>query len=429
MDDETVREVVRVLTTEPLCPVGATGIQGVFERRFADLHGRRFALATNGGTAALMLSVHGAEVQPGDEVIGSPFTWGASVSCALQCGAIPIFADVDEETFTLDPQSVERRITPRTRAIVVVHIFGGPADMNGLLDVARRHGLALIEDCAQATGAFYRGKRVGALGDFGAFSLQASKNLTGGEGGILICDDRRMYERAMSLGTHPQRLVAELELEEFRSRIDSLAFNFRMHTASAAIANQQIPHLDDWTEKRNRNARRLYERVRELRFLRIPLLPDEAEGSRHGFYHIPFTLREGALPIDRELFCQALRAEGVPAEPYVRIPLHLRRRIQERDYLGRAFPWSLVDDPPTYARGDCPVAEALCKVEWQVKASLHMDAPDLVDEIAEAIARVGESAVTIAEADRAGKIPGRTAQKKEGAETAPSPSVSPSGGD
>jgi dTDP-4-amino-4,6-dideoxygalactose transaminase len=356
-----------------------------------------------------MLSVHGSGVEPGDEVIVSPFSWGASVSCALQCAAIPVFADVDANTFNLDPPSVEERVTERTRAIVAVHLFGGPADMDGLTEVARRHGLAVIEDCAQAAGARYRGRRVGSIGEFGAFSLQASKNLTGGEGGILICDDRRMYERAMSLGTHPQRLVAELELPEFRSRIDSLAFNFRMHTASAAIANAQLPRLDAWTAERNRNARDLYARVSGLPFLRNPPLLDESEGTLHAFYHVPFTLRPGALPIDRELFCRALRAEGVPAEPYVRVPLHLRPRIQHHDYLGRGFPWSLAKEPPRYARGDCPVAEALCEVEWQVKASFHEPCPALMAEIAEAIAKVGEQAASLAEAARAGRLPSASA--------------------
>jgi dTDP-4-amino-4,6-dideoxygalactose transaminase len=198
--------------------------------------------------------------------------------------------------------------------------------------------------------------------------------------------------------------VAELELPEFRAKIDSLAFNFRMHTAAAAIANAQLDHLDEWTAQRNRNARDLYERVRALPFLRIPPLPDETEESLHGFYHVPFTLRPGVLPIDRDLYCRALQAEGVPAEPYVRIPLHLRPRMQNHDYIGRGFPWSLVEDPPRYARGDCPVAEGLCDVEWQVKASLHEPAPELVGEIAAAIEKVGQNADLLADAERTGKL-------------------------
>lgn len=390
IDDEVIREVTRVLTGEPLCPVGNTGIQGEFENRFASLHGQRFALATNGGTAALMLSVHGAGVLPGDEVICSPFTWGASIACAMQCGAIPVFADIEASSFALDPASVRERITPRTAAIVVVHLFGYPADLEGLLAVAEEHDLPLIEDCAQATGAYYRGRRVGTWGAFGAFSLQASKNLTGGEGGILICDDRENYERAMSMGTHPQRLVAELELPHYRERIDSLAFNFRMHTASAAIANAQLDHLDEWTEMRGTNARRLYDAVADLPYLQVQEPP--GEGSRHGYYHIPFRYVPGVLPIDRDRFVEALVAEGAPAGLYVKIPFHLRPRIQNRDWMGRGFPWSLSDDPPTYKEGDCPVAEEAGRVEWQIKASLHEDTPGLMAEIASAIRKVGECA-------------------------------------
>jgi dTDP-4-amino-4,6-dideoxygalactose transaminase len=407
IDSAVIDEVVRVLTGEPLCPVGNTGIQGEFENAFARYCGRRFALATNGGTAALMLSVHGSGVLPGDEVIVSPFTWGASVACVLQCGAIPIFADVDPDTFGLDPEAVRARITPRTAAIVVVHLFGCPAELDPLLEVARAHDLAVIEDCAQAAGARYRGRRIGSMGDFGAFSLQASKNLTGGEGGVLVCDDRRMYERAMSLGTHPQRLVAELQLDEFRRKIDSLAFNFRMHTASAAIANAQLPHLDEWTELRHRNAHRLYDAARDLPFLEVPRGPDEDAGSLHAFYHVPFLLAPGALPIDRDLFVRALQAEGVPAGPYVGTPLYLRPRLQNRDYLGRGFPWSLHEDPPDYALGDCPVAEELCQREWQIKASLHEDVPDLVDQLARAIAKVGARAGELARAAERDALPSR----------------------
>ena len=404
INDEVIREVTRVLTSEPLCPVGATGIQGEFEKRFASFHERRFALATNSGSAALMLSVHGAGVEPADEVIVSPFTWGASISCVLQCAAIPIFADIDPNTFALDAESVRARITPRTRAVVVVHLFGQPAEMESLLAVAREHDIAVIEDCAQAAGGLYRGRRLGSLGDFGAFSLQASKNLTGCEGGILICDDRRTYERAMSLGTHPARLVAELELDEFRQKIDSLAYNFRIHTAAAAIANAGLEHLDDWTQQRNRSALQLYAAVRELPYIQIPELPDPAAGSRHAFYHVPFLYVPDVLPLERDLFCAALRAEGVPAEHYVGVPFHLRPRFQNRDWLGRGFPWSLAEHAPEYARGDCPVAEALCEREWQIKASFHEDMPELMAQIALAIANVGEAADEIAEAASRGTL-------------------------
>lgn len=392
IDDAVIREVTRVLKGEPLCPVGNTGIQGEFENRFAAYHGRRFALATNGGTAALMLSLHGAGVLPGDEVIVSPFTWGASIACAMQCGGIPVFADIERNSFALDPESVRARVTPRTRAIVLVHLFGYPADLDPILELARELDLSVIEDCAQAAGAYYRGQRVGARGDFGAFSLQASKNLTGGEGGILICDDRERYERAMSMGTHPQRLVAELELPEFRRRIDSLAFNFRMHTASAAIANAQLDQLEGWSELRRRNALRLYDSLKGLPFLRAQEPPDEAQGSRHAYYHIPFLYVPGVLSIDRDRLVAALEAEGVPAGTYVKVPFHLRPRIQNRDWMGRGFPWSLAENPPEYRRGDCPVAEELCERELQIKASFHEDAPELMDQIASAFHKVADHA-------------------------------------
>ncbi len=394
IDEKTLREVERVLSSEPLCPVGNDGIQGEFENHFARVHGRRFALATNGGTAALMLSVHGSGVLPGDEVICSPFTWGASIACVLQCAALPVFADVDANSYALDPASIRACITPRTRAIVIVHLFGYPADLDPVLELAREHGLRVIEDCAQATGALYKGRRVGSLGDFGAFSLQASKPLTGGEGGILVCDDRELYERAMSMGTHPVRLEKELELPEFRRRIDSLAFNFRMHTASAAIANSQLPRLDEWTEQRARSASRLYAALGGLPYLRVQRPPAEPD-SRHAYYHVPFRYVPGVLPIDRDRFVEALQAEGVPAGLYVRVPFHLRRRIRDHDWMGRGFPWSLVPDPPTYREGDCPEAERAAREEWQIKCSLHQEDPELLDQFARAIRKVGEQAALL----------------------------------
>lgn len=388
VDAEALAEITRVITQETLCPVGAEGTQGEFERNFAAMHGRKFGLAVNGGTAALMLALHGAGVQPGDEVIASPFTWGASVSCILQNFAIPIFADIDPDTFTLDPKSIEAKITPRTKAIVVVHIFGFPADMTAIMEVANRHHLAVVEDCAQAHLAKHAGRMVGSFGTVGAFSLQASKNLTGGEGGILICDDREVFERAMSMGTHPQRLVAELELPEFRDKIDSLAFNYRMHSMSAALANSQLKYLEEWTLARNRNARRLYEDVADLPYVGIPR--DLPETERHAYYNVPFTYKPGVLPLSRDEFVQALKAEGVNVGVYVRTPLYLRPRFQNHDYFGRGYPWTLSHEPIAYREGDCPVAELMAKVEFQVGGNYYTDEPQLMAQIGAAMRKVGE---------------------------------------
>ena len=393
VDEETLAEITRVITEETLCPVGAEGTQGEFERSFAEMHGRKYGLAVNGGTAALMLALHGAGVQPGDEVIASPFTWGASVSCILQNLAIPIFADIDPNTFTLDPASIEAKITPRTKAVVVVHIFGFPADMTRIMEVADRHGLAVIEDCAQAHGGMHAGRLLGSWGTVGAFSLQASKNLTGGEGGILICDDRELLERAMSMGTHPQRLYAELVLPEFREKIDSLAFNYRMHSMSAAMANSQLKYLEQWTLARGRNAQRLHDEVRDLPYVNVP--DQLLETERHAYYNIPFTYQPGVLPLSRDEFVEALKAEGVQGNVYVRVPLYLRPRFQNHDYFGRGYPWAIADEPVVYRKGDCPVAERLADVEFQVSGNYYEDAPVLMRQIGDAMRKVGENAAAL----------------------------------
>jgi len=395
VDEETLAEITRVITEETLCPVGAEGTQGEFERSFAAMHGRKYGLAVNGGTAALMLGLHGAGVLPGDEVIVSPFTWGASVSCVLQNLAIPVFADIEAGTFTLDPESIERKVTPRTKAIVVVHIFGFPADMTRIMEVAGRYGLAVIEDCAQAHGGKHAGKPLGSFGTVGAFSLQASKNLTGGEGGILVCDDREVLERAMSMGTHPQRLYAELELPEYRAKIDSLAFNYRMHSMSAAMANVQLKYLEGWTLARGRNAGRLYDEVRDLPYVNIPAAL--AETDRHAYYNIPFTYRPDIIPLTRDEFVEALKAEGVPANIYVNVPLYLRPRFQNHDYFGRGYPWAIAEEPVVYAKGDCPVAERMATVEFQVSGNYYEDCPELMRQVGEAMRKVGENAAALRE--------------------------------
>ncbi|NJD66214.1 MAG: hypothetical protein FIB00_13435, partial [Chloroflexi bacterium] len=226
-----------------------------------------------------------------------------------------------------------------------------------------------------------------------AFSLQASKNLTGGEGGILVCDDREIYERAMSMGTHPQRLYAELELPEFREKIDSLAFNYRMHSMAAAMANTQLKYLEEWTLARGRNAQRLYDAVRDIPYVHVP--DPLLETDRHAYYNIPFTYEPGVIPLSRDEFVEALKAEQVAANIYVKVPLYLRPRFQNHDYFGRGYPWALAPEPIEYRKGDCPVAERMVMVEFQVSGNYYVDEPELMAQIGAAIGKVGEHAAEL----------------------------------
>ena len=197
----------------------------------------------------------------------------------------------------------------------------------------------------------------------------------------------------MSMGTHPQRLYAELELPQFREKIDSLGFNYRMHSMAAAMANTQLKYLEEWTLARGRNARQLYAEVADLPYIEVPeALP---ETDRHAYYNIPFTYRPDVIPLSRTEFVDALKAEGVSGNVYVRVPLYLRPRFQNHDYFGRGYPWALADEPIEYRKGDCPVAERMAKVEFQVSGNYYVDSPELMSQVAAAFRKVGENATAL----------------------------------
>ena len=394
VDDEVVAEVTRVLTTESLCPPGKGSIIGQFEDNFARWVGRNFALATNGGTAALHAGLLACGVQAGDEVITTPHTWGASTASILHCMAVPIFADIRPDNFTINPASIERKITPRTRAILAVHIYGEPCDMDAIMAVAKRHGIKTVEDCAQAHGARYKGRLVGTLGDVAAFSFQASKNLTGGEGGMMLCDDRATLERAMGLATHPARLEKELTLDEPIKYMDSLAYNYRMHTLAAAIANCQLKYLTRWQAERHRNLLYLADRIADLDFVRLSTFDYPIQ---HGCYHVGLRLVPDVLPLDRDQVQQLLRAEGWAQDNYVGTPIYLRPRFKDRNYFGNGQPWALADPAVQYAEGDCPMAELACRTELTPTGPPREPDPELMDQWALALRKVARHADAAAE--------------------------------
>nr|WP_205708919.1 DegT/DnrJ/EryC1/StrS family aminotransferase [Kineococcus siccus] len=284
-----------------------------FEEEFCAqvVRGRR-GVAVNSGTSALHVGLLALGVGPGDEVVVPSFTFAATANAVRLCGAVPVFADVDPATFCLDPAAVEAALTPRTRAVVPVHLFGHPADMTRIGALAAGHGLRVLEDAAQAHGAAWRGVQVGALGDAGAFSFYPTKNMTSGEGGMLTTAAADVERTA--------RLLRNQGMEE-RYRNEIVGLNYRMTDLHAAIGRVQLRRLAGWTESRRRNAAALTAALTDLATPGI-VLPRSADGAEPVWHQYTLRVRTG-----RDAFVEELARRGVGAAVYYpagvhRLPAH-----------------------------------------------------------------------------------------------------------
>ncbi|TPW75987.1 DegT/DnrJ/EryC1/StrS family aminotransferase [Schumannella soli] len=270
------------------------------EQRFAELQGAKHAVAVNNGTTALVAAVEVLDLQPGDEVITSPFTFIATLNAILEAGATVRFGDIRTEDFALDPASVEARITPRTKVIMPVHLYGQSADMAPLVEIARRHGLKIIEDAAQAHGARYHDQGVGTFG-IGTFSFYATKNLTTGEGGIITTDDDEIADRLRVLRNQGmrQRYVYEVA-----------GHNHRLTDLQAAVALPQLDSYDELVARRQQNAALLTELIGDVDGL---VLPRQLDGREHVWHQYTLLLPEG---VDRDTVVEKLAAAGVGSGIY-----------------------------------------------------------------------------------------------------------------
>jgi len=290
-----------------------------FERQFAQLTGNKYALAMNSGTAALHSAYFALGVKPGTEVIVPGYTFFATAAPILQCGGRPVFCDVNPETLVADPDDVERRITPRTRAICVVHLWGNPAPMDRFVEIARRHNLGLIEDCSHAHGALYRGRPVGSWGDIGCFSLQGPKAVSGGEGGIAVTDNPVLFDRMLALG-HYGRLKAGQVKNTFDTDYLSLGVKYRPHLYSILLAIGSLSRLQELNRRRQRNYDILCKELADCEA--VQPIKTTPEAVRGGF--LEFIVRytpEKAGNWKSSEFLQATQAEGVPIskERYARL--------------------------------------------------------------------------------------------------------------
>ncbi len=321
-----------------------------FERRFADALGMRYAVAFNSATAALHAAVVAVGVQPGEEVIVPPYTFTATATCALMHNAIPVFADVEAEHYGLDPGAVERAVSPLSRAMIPVHLFGHPVEMDPLLALARRHGLRVIEDCAQAPLARYRGRRVGTMGDCGVFSFTESKHITTGEGGMLVTDDAAIVEAARMVRNHGEMVWEGQVVRTYTSTM--LGWNYRLTELQAALGIAQLARLETLIRARRALCEQLTEALQGVEGLIPPLV---ADGCEHDYFLYPIRYDEESIGIPRELFVKALVAEGIPfSAGYVR-PLYLSPIYHEN----RPFAFRSYTGTARYDKGICPVTERL----------------------------------------------------------------------
>jgi perosamine synthetase len=361
LGEEDIRAAAEVLRSGKLTQLTG-GAVAAFEEAFATWHSVRHCVATSSGTTAIHTVLAALDIGPGDEVIVPAHTFIASATPVLHQGATPVFADVDERTFCLSPESVAERITERTKAITAVHLNGHPADMDALLALSELRGIAVIEDAAQAHGALYKSRKVGKIGRAACFSFWEDKIMTtGGEGGCVITDDDALAERMCRIRHHGEGPV---EGERAYYHLE-LGYNYRMSSLHAATGLVQLRRIKEYLEARRRNAAHLTERFREIEVIEPPYVAPECV---HSYYKYICRLHRGA-GIDIDWFVRAVATEGVP--------------------ISRRYPTPLPKQPVFrgLGAGDCLVAEKLGGELFTLLVHPTVTKADL-DDVVEAIRKV-----------------------------------------
>lgn len=326
-----------------------------FEKAWAEFFGVRHAVSLNSWTSGLVAAVGAARIGPGDEVIVSPWTMSATATAIVAWNGIPVFADIDRDTFNLDPDSVRRCLSPRTKAIVVPDIFGQGAEVDALMEIAREKGLLLIEDAAQAPFARDQGRFVGTLGHMGGYSLNYHKHIHTGEGGMLVTDDDGWAEHVRMIRNHGEVIAGQKPGVDLTNMI---GFNLRMGEIEAAIGLVQLRKLPALAEAKTHVGSELNRLLAGMPGLCPPRV---RPGCTHVYYVYGLRVETEQLGVTRDALVAALQAEGVPTLMRGYQLIHLLPMYQQRRAYGSGhFPWTTTDDPSLrYARGTCPVAEHL----------------------------------------------------------------------
>lgn len=348
-----------------------------FEIEFAQYCGSRFAISCVNGSVALRLALIASGVKPGDEVIVPPYTFIATASTVLEANCVPVFVDIHPDTYNLDPAKIEQAITRRTRAIIPVHFAGLACDMDAIMSIAGRHNLTVIEDAAHAHGGEYKGRKLGTIGRAGCFSFQSSKNLTAGEGGMIITDDEQFYDTLNSL-----RNVGRVKDGEWYEH-HYPGCNYRITQFQAALLATQLSRVDHQTKTRDENGRLLSELLASLPGVKP--LTRAPEATLHP-YHL-FILRYDPTAFNglpKQEFARMLAAEGVPAFMGYPQPLYKQPLFQNKNFMCYAIP-----EEVDYTHVSCPVAEHACYEEgvWILQHAMLGTKDDMKD-FARAVMRI-----------------------------------------
>ncbi len=338
-----------------------------FERKWADNYGYKHAISVNSWTTGLMTAVGAIGISPGDEVIVSPYTMSASATAILFYGGIPVFADIDPDTFNITVDTIQPLITKRTKAIMVVHIFGQTAEMETIMALARKQNLKVIEDGAQSPGLKYKDQPICGFGDVGGFSLNYHKHIHTGEGGMLVTNDDQIALRCQLIRNHGENLVEVQPIEDLTNMFGA---NYRLTELQAAIGIAQLDRLDGYVAHRQRLASHFGKQLTDIPGLTPAKV---ANGAEHAYYLYPVKYDESVTGISRNAFVKAVNAELPPAkvweqtgfvEGYVK-PLYLAPMYQRKIAMGRyGFPWNVnTGIEYGYRKGICPVAERMHEQE------------------------------------------------------------------
>lgn len=365
------------------------------EREWAAFVGTRYAVGVSNGTTAIALALAALGVQPGEEVLVPALSFIASALAPLHQLIIPVFVDIDPRTFNIDPAQIEAKITPRTRAIIPVHLHGLPADMDEIRAIAHKHNLFVIEDAAQSQGASYKGRMTGALGDLATFSLNVQKNLpTCGEGGLVNVDDDALHEKLVM-----QRQFGEVIVDGTQRNYVShiLGWNRKLNSIQAAFTRSQLERFPAYEAARQRNVGAFLRRLADLPGLIAPLTPPD---RTHAWHILRFRFDPQAAGLEdvspgrfRQALRRAMRAEGVPLSQYQLIPLPGQYIFQTQEGYGRGYPWTLPGAAPQrYAIEDYPSALAVIEDSLTLqRRHLNPDSGPLLDLYATAFHKVWEN--------------------------------------